>query len=63
MQFCPPTERLAYPIATAWERDFPAILAAPHPAVVAVLTECRTIEEVFARLPDAEHIKADVADP
>ncbi len=58
-QFCPPTERLAFSIVTEWERDFHAILAAPHPAVIEVLTECQTVEEVFARLPDAETVAAE----
>ncbi len=60
-QFCPPVERLAFSAVTQWERDFPAILAAPHPAVIKVLTECHTVEQVFDRLPDAEVIQAEDA--
>lgn len=60
-QFCPPVERLAFSVVTQWERDFPAILAAPHPAVIKVLTECHTVEQVFDRLPDAEIIQAEDA--
>lgn len=62
-QFRPPAERLAFAIETVWDRDFSAILAAPHPAVVQVLTECRTVAEVFARLPDAESISPDASSP
>ncbi len=60
-QFHPPVESLAFSVVTPWERDFPAILAVPHPAVIKALTEHETVEEVFAHLPDAETISADDA--
>lgn len=56
-EFCPPTEKLAFPIINALERDFPEILAEPLPLVVKALTRNKTVEEVFDNLPDAEVIK------
>lgn len=55
--FCPPTEKLAFPIIDASDRDFPDILAEPLPLVVKALTLYKTVEEVFENLPDAEVIK------
>ncbi len=55
--FCPPTEKLAFPIIDALDRDFPDILAEPLPLVVKALTLYKTVEEVFENLPDAEVIK------
>jgi len=54
--FCPPTEKLAFPIINALERDFPQILAEPLPLVVKALTQNKTVEQVFENLPDAEVI-------
>jgi transglutaminase-like putative cysteine protease len=54
--FCPPIEKLAFPIIDAVERDFPQILAEPLPLVVKALTENKTVEQVFENLPDAEVI-------
>lgn len=56
-EFCPPTEKLAFQIINALERDFPQILAEPLPLVVKALTENKTVEEVFENLPDTEVIK------
>jgi transglutaminase-like putative cysteine protease len=57
-EFCPPLERLAFPIATAAERDFPEIFAEPLPIVVEALTGSGTVEEVYANLPDAETLQS-----
>ena len=54
--FCPPIEKLAFPIINALERDFPQILAEPLPLVVKALTQNKTVEQVFENLPDAEVI-------
>ncbi len=56
-EFCPPTEKLAFPIIDALEKDFPQILAEPLPLVIEALTQYKTVEEVFENLPDAEVIK------
>jgi len=37
-------------------KDFPVILAEPHPAVVKALTQYKTVEQVFENLPDVEMI-------
>jgi len=55
--FCPPTEKLAFPILDALEKDFPQILAEPLPLVIKALTQNKTVEQVFENLPDAEVIK------
>lgn len=53
-EFCPATERLAFPISDAWERDFPEIWPEPLPLVIRVLIENNTVEEVYENLPDVE---------
>lgn len=51
-QFCPPTERLAYPIVTSGEADLPEIWAEPLPVVVEVLSKYDTYQSVAENLPD-----------
>ncbi|MDR3391599.1 MAG: transglutaminase family protein [Sulfuriferula sp.] len=51
-EFMPPTERLAFPIISAAERDFTEIWAEPLPVVIRALTENATVEQVFEHLPD-----------
>lgn len=55
-EFCPPIEKLAFPIIDALEKDFPQILPEPLPVVIEALTQYKTVEEVFENLPDAEVI-------
>ena len=50
-QFCPPVERLAFPLQPD-ETDLPGIHAEPLAEVVRVLTTCATVEEVYGNLPD-----------
>lgn len=50
--FCPPVERLAFPIITAGEADFPEVWAAPIPQVIEVLSTKTTYQEVAENLPD-----------
>lgn len=51
-RFTPPVERLAFPIANPGEADLPDVWVEPHPAVVRVLTQCATYDEVFRNFPD-----------
>lgn len=51
-QFCPPVERLAFPVLGPGEADLPGIYAEPLAEVVRVLTTCATVEEVCGNLPD-----------
>jgi transglutaminase-like putative cysteine protease len=51
-QFCPPVERLAFPLRDESEADLAGIHASPLPEVVRVLTSCTTVEEVYENLPD-----------
>ncbi|MDT4291701.1 NAD(P)H-dependent oxidoreductase [Methylomonas sp. MO1] len=50
--FCPPLEKLAFPIVNPLEQDLPGILPEPLPAVVKALTENPTVEQVYDNLPD-----------
>jgi len=50
--FCPPLERLAFPITNPLEQDLPGIRAEPLPAVIKALTENQTVEQVYQNLPD-----------
>lgn len=55
-EFCPPVEKLAFPIVDALERDFQEIWAETLPLVIKALTENKTVEQVFDNLPDIEVI-------
>lgn len=51
-QFTPPVERLAFPVSSPEERDFPDILADPLPLVVFALRAHHTSGEMYDNLPD-----------
>ncbi|CAD6876295.1 NAD(P)H-dependent oxidoreductase [Methylomonas fluvii] len=53
--FCPPLEKLAFPIMNSLEQDLPGIHAEPLPAVIKALTEHQTVEQVYHNLPDIDH--------
>lgn len=53
-QFTPPTERLAYPIITEGEADFPKIYDEPLKEVVSVLTQTTSYDEVANNPPDMD---------
>lgn len=53
-EFCPPLEKLAFPLLNPAECDLPGIWAEPHPAVVDVLERYATVEEVAENLPDVD---------
>jgi len=57
-EFCPPIEKLAFPITTPGEADLPEIWAEPLPSVTEVLSENMTYQEVADNLPDIELISA-----
>jgi transglutaminase-like putative cysteine protease len=52
--FCPPQEKLPYPTQKGRVWTFPEIWPEPLPMVARVLTQSKTIEEVFYNLPDVE---------
>lgn len=52
--FCPPTERLAFPIISDGEADLPEIWAQPILPVIEVLQERKTYKEVADNLPDIQ---------
>lgn len=51
-RFCPPVEKLAFPMTHPDERDFPEIWSAPHPEVIRILRQYTTVELVAQNLPD-----------
>ena len=51
-EFCPPKEQLAFPIVDSGERDLPEIWSEPHQAVLKALCTYKTVEQVYANLPD-----------
>ncbi len=57
-EFCPPIEKLAFPIATQGEADLPEIWAEPLPVVLQVLEQYKTVQEVANNLPDVELVTA-----
>jgi hypothetical protein len=52
--FCPPVEQLAFAVDGANEVDLPGIYSQPLPQVVSVLSDCRSVEEVYRLLPDCD---------
>lgn len=58
-EFCPPTEKLAFPIATHGEADLPEIWAEPLPLVIQTLKQCKSVQEVASNLPDIELVTAN----
>lgn len=52
--FCPPVERLAFPIISVGEADLPEIWAEPLPVVVEVLLKSKTYKAVAENLPDIQ---------
>ncbi|MBS1197955.1 MAG: transglutaminase-like superfamily protein [Proteobacteria bacterium] len=52
--FCPPVERLAFPIVEVAEADLPEIWAEPLPLVVRALESGQTVEALYDHLPDIE---------
>jgi len=54
--FCPPLERLAFPLVDSCEQDIPGIWATPLPIVVQALTENATVELVYKNLPDFDEV-------
>ncbi len=54
--FCPPVEKLVFPILYAGERNLNGILAEPLPSVIKALTQNKTIEQVYGNLPDTEEV-------
>jgi hypothetical protein len=58
-EFCPPIEKLAFPIVTEGEADLPEIWAEPLPVVIQALTRHKTVQSVADNLPDVELVTAN----
>ena len=58
-EFCPPLEKLAFPIVTQGEADLPEIWAEPLPVVTEVLISSKTYQDVADNLPDIELVSAN----
>ena len=59
--FCPPIERLAFPIISDGEADLPEVWAKPILPVLEVLQEKKTYKEVADNLPDIQLALANKA--
>jgi hypothetical protein len=57
--FCPPIEKLAFPIVTKGEADLPEIWAEPLPVVTEALRQHKTIQSLVDNLPDVQLITAN----
>ena len=57
-KFCPPVEKLAFPVVGPGERDLPEIWSEPLAVVVKVLRENETYDQVYQNLPDLELLHA-----
>lgn len=55
--FCPPTEKLAFPIITEGEADLPEIWTEPLPIIIKALNADYDVQYVANNLPDIELIK------
>jgi transglutaminase-like putative cysteine protease len=55
-EFSPPIEKLAFPIITKGEADFPEVWAEPLKLIVDTLQQYKTYKEVADNLPDIEII-------
>ena len=60
-EFCPPIEKLAFPILSDGEADLPEIWPEPLPVVVGVLESSKDYLEVSETLPDILLINANKA--
>ncbi|WP_067098526.1 transglutaminase-like domain-containing protein [Marinomonas atlantica] len=58
-EFCPPIEKLAFPIATQGEADLLEIWEEPLPIVIQVLKQYKTVQDVANNLPDIELVAAN----
>lgn len=56
-EFFPPIEKLAFKILDGNESDFREIWPEPLPMIIRILTESKTVEQVYRNLPDVEVIK------
>ena len=55
-EFCPPVEKLAFPIVTDGEANLPEVWLEPLPAVIEVLESSSNFQEVADNLPDVQLI-------
>lgn len=57
-EFCPPYERLAFPIVTPGEADLPEIWAEPLAVITHALKQFDTYQALADNLPDVELVFA-----
>ena len=58
-EFCPPTEKLAFPVIIGGEADLPEIWGEPLPVVIEALERGKNYLDVAENLPDIELINAN----
>ena len=58
-EFCPPVEKLAFPIIVSGEADLPEIWAEPLQIIIDALLTHKTYKDVAENLPDIEVVTAN----
>ena len=58
-EFCPPVEKLAFPIIVSGEADLPEIWAEPLQIIIDALLTNKTYKDVAENLPDIEIVMAN----
>jgi len=58
-EFCPPVEKLAFPIIVSGEADLPEIWAEPLQIIIDALLTNKTYKDVAENLPDIEVVTAN----
>ena len=51
-EFCPPIEKLAFPIIDPGESDLPTVYAQPLPVVIEAMLMATDVEQLYRNLPD-----------
>ncbi|CAH1386427.1 hypothetical protein NTGM5_290026 [Candidatus Nitrotoga sp. M5] len=60
-EFCPPVEKLAFPMVTQGDSDLPEILTEPLSVIIEVLKYSKTYQDIANNLPDIGLVKANRA--
>jgi hypothetical protein len=58
-EFCPPIEKLAFPIITLGEADLPEIWSEPLATIIKVLKSGKDYQDIADNLPDVELVTAN----
>lgn len=53
-EFCPPQERLAFPLSCDGEQDIDGLFSEPLPEVINAMQSQRTVQDLYNALPDLQ---------